>query len=282
MRSAPPALIALLNNSQQFVMADLYQITMTNGTILRYTNFDVAVADNGSTYLANSVLIERSRVRNVIGVEVDTLDVTVNPHPSDLVGSLTFLQTCASGMLDGAFLQMRRAFFDEDGLNVGSFINFSGRVADLNMTRSEVSITVKSDLELLAVKLPRNLYQATCLNTLYDGNCGLVRATWGVAGTVTSATKTTVNCGITNPAPYFDLGYIVFNTGALAGVRRTVKSYSINNFVLLNPLPAVPLAGDTFTAFAGCDKSQSTCTTKFANLPKFRAFPYIPVPETTR
>lgn len=282
MKTASDALLVLLNSSQQFQMADLYQITMVNGTVLRFTNYDVNVIDGGNTYLANSVLIERSRVRTVLGVEVDTLDLTINPHPNDMVNSMTFLKTCAAGMMDGASLVMRRAFFDNTGFNIGSFINFSGRIADMHMTRSEVSMTVKSDLELLNVKLPRNLYQAGCLNTLYDGNCGLSRAAWGVAGTVTSATKTTLNCGISNAAGYFDLGYIVFNTGALAGVRRTVKSYGTYNFTLLNPLPSAPAIGDTFTAYAGCDHSQATCTSKFSNVIHFRGFPYIPVPETAR
>lgn len=282
MKTAPASLIALLNNSQHFKMADLYKITMVNGTVLRFTNYDADIVDGGFTYLSNNILIDRSRVRVVIGVEVDTLDITINPHPADLVSGASFLKTCASGLLDGAFLTMYRVFSDTNGDNAGSFIHFSGRIADMNMTRSQVDITVKSDLELLSVKLPRNLYQANCLHTLYDGDCGLTRATWGVAGTVTGATKTLINCGISNAAGWFDLGYIIFNTGALAGTRRTVKSYNINNFTLLNPLPLVPTSGDTFTAFAGCNKSQATCTNKFNNVINFRGMPYVPVPETTR
>jgi uncharacterized phage protein (TIGR02218 family) len=55
-----------------------------------------------------------------------------------------------------------------------------------------------------------------------------------------------------------------------------------SNFTLLNPLPLVPSAGDAFTAYPGCDKTQATCTTKFANLGAFRGFPFIPQPETAR
>ncbi len=271
MKSAPDALIALLNSSQQFSMADIYQITLISGVVLRYTDYDADVVDGADTYAANSILINRSRVRLVLGVEVDTLDITVNPHPADMVGSATFLKTCAAGLLDGAFLLMKRMFFDEDGLSIGGFVNFSGRIADMQMTRSEVNITVKSDLELLNVKLPRNLYQAQCINTLYDVNCGLNRADWGVLGTVTSATKTTLSCGISKPATYYDLGYIQFETGALAGTRRTVKSYESGNFTLLNPLPFIPTVGDTFTAYAGCDKSQATCGAPLATAQTFTA-----------
>jgi uncharacterized phage protein (TIGR02218 family) len=259
MRSAPDSLIALLNSSQQFTPVDLYQITLINGTVINYTSYDIDVTDSEITYKANGVLIERSRVRTVIGVEVDSLDLVINPHPNDLVGGVSFLQMCAAGQLDGATLTLRRAFLNALGENMGSFINFSGRIADMNMTRSQVDITVKSDLELLNVKLPRNLYQTTCLHTLYDDSCGLNRADWGVAGTVLSGTKIVLTSALTTEAGHFDLGYIIFNTGVMAGTRRTVKTYSDGVFNLLNPLPTQPGVGDTFTAYAGCDRTQNTC-----------------------
>ena len=37
-----------------------------------------------------------------------------------------------------------------------------------------------------------------------------------------------------------------------------------------------PLAGDTFTATAGCDKQISTCAAKFSNTANFRGFPHMP------
>jgi hypothetical protein len=43
----------------------------------------------------------------------------------------------------------------------------------------------------------------------------------------------------------------------------------------------VPAPGDTFIAYPGCDKTQSTCSGKFSNLVNFGGSPYIPVPETS-
>jgi uncharacterized phage protein (TIGR02218 family) len=41
--------------------------------------------------------------------------------------------------------------------------------------------------------------------------------------------------------------------------------------------PANPIAaGDAFSIIAGCDKSPSTCQTKFANILNFRGFPHMP------
>ena len=44
------------------------------------------------------------------------------------------------------------------------------------------------------------------------------------------------------------------------------------------PLPPEqpPLPGDAFSVTAGCDKSFSTCRTKFANHLNFRGFPHLP------
>jgi len=47
-----------------------------------------------------------------------------------------------------------------------------------------------------------------------------------------------------------------------------------------SPLPFAPNAGDAFTAYPGCDKTQNTCTAKFNNLANFEGFPYVPAPET--
>ena len=116
---------------------------------------------------------------------------------------------------------------------------------------------------------------------LYDTGCTLNKATFGTSSAITSGTTTTtLSCGLTQAAGFFNRGSIKFISGALSGVTRTVKSYTTGSVSLLLPLPATPAVGDTFIAYAGCDKQQSTCQGKFNNLPNFRGAPYIPVPIT--
>jgi len=50
---------------------------------------------------------------------------------------------------------------------------------------------------------------------------------------------------------------------------------------LSRPLLNIPIAGDTYTLYAGCDKLQATCSGKFNNLVHFRGFPYIPASEVS-
>lgn len=280
MISAPAELIALMD-SGKFLMADLYDFITIAGTHYRYAGGDFDVAWNGNTYTSGGLRLERSRTRIVRGLEVDTMDLTVYPTNSDLIGGVPFLQALSTGALDGANMTLYRAFLPAvDQLAAGALWRFSGRISEAEMTRTEARIKVKSFLELLDIQMPRNLYQPGCIHTLFDTGCALNSAGFGVNNSVIAgSTRTQINNTLAQAAGYFDQGKIVFNTGANAGVMRTTKSHTSGVIKLALPLPYTPSAGDTFTAYPGCDKLQATCSGKFSNLPNFRAFPNIPVPE---
>jgi uncharacterized phage protein (TIGR02218 family) len=161
-------------------------------------------------------------------------------------------------------------------------MNFSGIVGEVNATRSAAEITVNSDLFLLNVNMPRNLYMPTCQHTLFDADCGLVKSSYANAGTVGSGSSATsiVSAGMNSTAAYFDAGTITFTSGAYNGISRTVRTYANGAFQLLLPLPGAPNAGDTFNAYPGCPKTSGVCTTKFNNAANFKGFELIPLPET--
>jgi uncharacterized phage protein (TIGR02218 family) len=287
MKTHTPELIALLNSSTQFIMVDLYTITLTSGTVLRYTSADVDTPHGGQTFSARGPLIRRGQVRTVLGLEVDTLDITINASTTataHLIDGQPFIPAALGGALDGAQVLLHRAFLtDWAQPPVGAVLLFSGRVSDISGTRTELKGQIKSNLELLNTKLPRNLYQASCLHTLYDTGCAASKAAFTVSGSVTGVNGTGqwVQSNLGTASGWFDQGVITFITGPNAGQRRTVKAYVSGQFVFALPLPRVPTVGDAFTAYPGCDKTQATCQNKFNNLPRFRGFPYIPTPETT-
>ena len=53
MKSASVALQAFLATSQQLYKADLYRIVLADGAVLLWTDFDIDVTVNGSTYLSS-------------------------------------------------------------------------------------------------------------------------------------------------------------------------------------------------------------------------------------
>ena len=62
---------------------------------------------------------------------------------------------------------------------------FKGRLGDVDQIgRTTAKLTVNSDLVLLDIDMPRNVYQPTCLHTLYDSGCTLVKNAFGINGTV--------------------------------------------------------------------------------------------------
>ncbi len=281
MRAASPALIAFLNSSTQFLMADLYTVTLNNGQVLRYTDADIDIPYNGNVF--QSFLISRSRTKLSVGLEVDTLDVEVNPRLVDLIGASPWLASARNGILDAANLTLEKAFMQSWGdTTMGALFLFAGRVSDIEVGRTAAKLTVKSELELLDTPLPRNYFQSSCLNTLFDNGCGLNKADYAVNGTVISASVTQVKSNLTQDNDYFTLGTLRFTSGANAGVTRTVRLYAGGGFSLALPLLSAPMPGDAFVASPGCDKLKSTCeSVKFKNnVIHFRAYPFVPDPET--
>lgn len=282
MKSASPALIALLN-SQQFYMTDLLTLTLIGGGVIRLASTDIDIVSGGHTFGSSGPFFERGRTRTVIGVEVDTLDLTFYANSSHTISGQPFIQAVCEGVLDGAYVLLERTFMASWGdTSAGTVVLFSGRVSDLpSVGRTEVKVNVKSDLELLNVKMPRNLWQPPCPHTLFDAGCGLSKAAWGVAGTaLAGSTVPAVVVSLPQYPGWFDLGSISFTSGANAGVTRTVRSYVPGTLQLINPLPNAPAPGDAFTVYPGCDHQQATCSGKFNNLANFRGCPYIPIPES--
>lgn len=277
------ALAALLNARGPIEKADLYTITLQGGTVLRWSGHDAAITGNSQTWQLGPGL-RRSRVRFTTGLSVDTLQVTLYDVLGTTINGTPLIPFIRGGGLNGARLQLDRCFWGAGSSTpVGALLWFPGRVAEVPMIdRYEAQIVVKSDIELLDVMVPRDVYQPGCLNTVYDAPCGLSRAAFTVTGSASSAStadRTTFNASILS-AGYLDLGVIRMTSGANNGISRTVKKHLSGSISVMPPWPFAIASGDTFSVYPGCDKLQSTCSSKFSNLARFRGQPYIPAPET--
>src|SRR5271167_4942014 len=100
MKAASPALIALLNSTTQFVMADLYTFTLVGGSVLRYSAASTPIVANGFTF-GLGPKFERSKTNTVIGTQVDVLDIKIYTETTDLIGETPWLQAAWQGQLDG-------------------------------------------------------------------------------------------------------------------------------------------------------------------------------------
>lgn len=288
--AGPGWLATLLNSATQAYMVDLYTITLTGGQVLRYTNADQAVTVNGNTYAMGPAL-RRGKTRLNVGISVDSLDVTLAADASVTVNGVPLLRFVANGGFDGARLLLERAYasapvvWGSSGSSpwVGTLPLFQGRVGVPHATRFDARLAVNSDAELLNVRVPRNLYQPACSNTLFDTACVLSKVLYAYTAAATGAsdvTRTGFQTALPQSSGYFALGFVVCNTGPNAGLQRTVRSFDSGYILTIQPWPQAVAVGNTFTVYPGCDKTQATCSSKFNNLDRFRGAPYIPAPET--
>ncbi|MCW2317594.1 putative phage protein (TIGR02218 family) [Rhodoblastus acidophilus] len=284
MKSAPAALISTLNalrptSDAPLLTAECFTLWLATGTILTYTDLDAPVSLNGFTYLANSVLISGLKYRASCGVNVDSQQVTLFARATDTIGGVPFLQAMQQGLLDGAEIQREKVFFSDWNTAIGSVILFKGRVAQIDwIGRSSAQLTVASDLVLLDVDMPRNVYQADCQHVLFDAQCGLASGTYSSVGAVESGS--TANAIVWSAATAaHQQGTIAFTSGANTGANMTIKTARDGLLVLSYPLPYPPAAGDSFVATYGCDRTMATCQARFNNLSRFRGFPFVPPPQ---
>ena len=288
MKAASTALINYLNTVRaapdaQLLMANAYDFVLRSGSSLHYTDIDVTFTTNGNSYLANTARISGLKYTAKTGLEVDQQEITVAALPTDLVaGGPSLMQALREGVFDGAEITRSRIFFSDTlgGTVVGSVILFKGRMGPVGQIgRTTAKFTVNSDLVLLDIDMPRNLYQPTCVHTLYDSGCTLVKSAFGTNGTAGSGcTDSLINW--TGADPKFAQGSITFTSGVNNGVTATVGSaVAGTSLTLIYPLEEIPNSGDTFTVYQGCDHTPATCRNKFNNFVNFRGFPFVPPPQ---
>jgi uncharacterized phage protein (TIGR02218 family) len=289
MKPASSALITYLNNLRsqndvQAIAAECFTLTLRTGLVLTYTNAGVPITLNGYLYAANSVLIDGLKYKCQTGLDVDQQKITISARSTDTVGGVPFLQALRNGVFDGCLVKRERAFLNSwsplDCANpIGSVVLFQGRMGTIdNVGRTTAEITVNSDLALLDIQMPRNLYMPTCNHVLYDSGCGLVKNAFGANGSVGSGSSNAQIVWSSSSSNY-EQGTITFTSGVNNGVTANIKSADSGNLYLSYPLLQAPATGDTFTAYQGCDHTMSTCQSKFNNLTNFRGFPFVPGAE---
>lgn len=279
--------------SKQYIKAECFTLIPLEGSPLRYSNLqrDVSVVPVGSpsreTYNSKQIIFNGLRFKTGVGVEVDEQQMELS-YPSTQIyqASLTFAQALLHGRLDGAIVRRDR-FIRQDWESpwVGGWPMFAGRMSSLDRVgRMAATLNVKSDLVLLNVQMPRDLWLAGCKNTWGDVNCGVVQSDWAVLG-VASGTPTRSVIPWTGSSSDYTRGKIhITDFDSVTHVRTILKADS-SALTLIYPLPFDVTAGMEFTAFPGCSRTNDATTgcPKYHGTDwptRYKGFPFIPVAET--
>lgn len=302
MKGASAATLAILAGGK-YLRADLYDITLQNGSAYHFTSFDVPLSAaihpsaTLNTYLTG-LTIARGSTTQEVGLNVQEMELTVsaawdNPGGAVQIGGYPLIQAARIGLLDGATVLYSKLYMNFPAVGVALDTSpkavawFQGNVAEIDpVGRFSLVLKIACGLQFLNVQMPRNLYQSGCSHTVYDAGCTLLKSAFSSTWTVTGTPNTTTFSSTSTKADgYYDLGVMTFTgnvTASLAGVSRTIKRYvnSFGQFQNSTPFPVLPAAGDTFVTYPGCDRTQATCSGKFSNLAHFKGEPYVPVTET--
>ncbi len=284
MRAASEKLIALLD-ANQFIMADLYTITTVQNDVYLYTNYDFDLIVAGELYRSDGPIISRDGITLSLGVEVDNLSVTIDVTDEETFKGLRVVQAFHNGQMDGARFKLERIFMDANtptDTSAGTIKLFEGRLIEPEFDRNTINVSVASDLDELNVQMPRNLYQPSCSNTLFDHACGLNRENYALETVIAAgSTASRILCDIHQPQGWFTQGVIEFLEGGNKGLKRTIRLHELDVLLLTLPLLENPEVGQRIKVYPGCDKRLETCQNRFNNFSRFRGAPFIPIPETS-
>lgn len=292
--------LATAGNNQAY-RADLYEFTMKNGDILRWTSADAAITYK--TYTWNTVptapILKRGKLRLVAGIEVDSMDLDMIAGDSYLLPNGKSLQVSATdGYFDAAKVILYHLIMPTWGdlsLMTSDLILYSGYIAEIEPNALGVKFRVKSLLDWMNMELPRRIFSPLCQYELFSPACGVSTSggsgasAYSRTGTVASGSTAKV-VNVSTPAwtppsmatydlqHFFQYGSFINNTtGVLRMINSATTSSGVTTCTLNVPLPTVPTIGDSITLRRYCSKTLTFCGTFTGG--QFGGFPEMPRPE---
>jgi uncharacterized phage protein (TIGR02218 family) len=288
LRSVSSPLALALAGGVTLWRADLFTFYLVDGvTILYFTSWDGDLLANGNTFSSRKPWVNRSGWNVSNKMEVPSLKITLGALNDNFLGGANIKLQMHNGLFDGASFLLQRAYMTTPGDTsaLGTIDLFGGLIAGIDLDGIHADIVVKGKNGVLDQNAPRNIFQIGCNHAFCDAGCTLNRVTFTTAYTVGASPSTVFipwSSAPADPDRYIN-GTIAFTSGAASGSRRNIAAADSSGLTLAYPLYALPLAGDGFTAFEGCDKSfdsgsPQSCTAR-SNTQHYRGFEFVPPPN---
>ncbi|MEP3049669.1 MAG: DUF2163 domain-containing protein [Roseibium sp.] len=156
-------------------------------------------------------------------------------------------------------------------------------IGEITRTGDAFQAELRGLAHLLEARRGR-VFSKSCDADLGDARCAvdLDIAAYHSAGTVLSASFEWVRAsGLGGFASgWFGGGRLEVLDGPVAGYASEIASHRIDNgetqLALFQPAPKIHANGTALRVTAGCDKSLTTCASKFSNHINFQGFPHMP------
>lgn len=256
-------------------LARCWGVQRTNGTFIGFTDHDLDISFDGMLFLAESG-ITPTRLKTSLGTSVNTAEAK-GILKAGLAFSSEFLteQDIAAGLYDNASVRLWLVDFTNAARRVLLARGYIGRV-------KRTDVMFEAEFRSLSASLQMetgNKFTRTCSASLGDARCKVNLAPLARTASITALededrfTHSSISPDETN---HYAGGILTFTTGLLSGSSFEVSNSGSGRIALWETPHAAMAVGDQFTVTPGCDKSATTCRDKFANLPNFRGFPFMP------
>ena len=250
-------------------LATCWKVTRGDGSTFGFCDFSADILFDEQLYKAASG-IAASNIKTSDKLDVDNLEVD-SILSADTLTDADLL----AGLWDGARVEIFLVNWAD--LSMGALSLRSGFIGEVKTGRTKFTAELRGLSQKLQQSIGR-VYGIDCDADLGDARCQI-----SLSGFTVSASVSTVTDGahftaaaLTQADGYFDAGLITFTSGANAGRKMEVKTFTTGVVNLQQPMPFALAVDDTFSIHAGCDKSLATCRDRFNNVINFRGFPYIP------
>jgi uncharacterized phage protein (TIGR02218 family) len=233
----------------------------TGVTTYFYTSYSEHITYNGDQYQA--VPIKRS------GFTTDVVEGAVRCMVQAPV-STVFSQYISQAPFVPIQVEIRRIYLDD---LISSDLRFKGTVSSISFERQVATVECVSSMDELNRTIPRIVIQVMCNLALYSERCTLIKGNlvqnWSVIPDL-DPIKLYIIGG-------FPVGLTDYYIGGIAEYKTDMRYISAQGsdwIELYYPFETIP-SGSTLKLYAGCDKSISTCRTKFNNEPNFLGMPFV-------
>ena len=251
-----------------------WRVTRHDGAVFGFTDHDRDLTFGGTTYAAGTGL-DASQMQASVGLGVGGGDVQGAFDAQGLTEA-----DLSAGLWDDASVEFWLIDWSDTTNALLLDIATIGEVS-----RSEFSFV--AELRSLAHRLDQQqgrYFQRACSADLGDARCSvdLASSAFTVAATVAAITGSMLQLGLDTPfaSGFFTSGHLSVTGGAATGAHDSIRSHESTGQGDLVGLWSGVIAGlaigDRVLLTAGCDKSPTTCVSKFANLANFRGFPQMP------
>ena len=159
-------------------IAELFEVTLSTGTTYYYTSHSENITWGSPPQTYNAIPIQRTNISLQMNLEADAVTLTLENITE------VFMNMINANVLDGAMLTIKRIIYTDTYAADKEIILFVGTM-DCSYNRKTLSMSCSSILNSLNHQVPKELFQESCNNRLFDSRCGLTKASFLYEGVAT-------------------------------------------------------------------------------------------------